>query len=416
MHSRTASHTASLLVFSIVLVASTLAAAQAGQLDPTFGPGGIVTTDFGNGEHAGNSATANAVILQPDGKIVVVGGAPGSNDGFPAAAVARYNTDGSLDTSFGTAGIAIAQGVPPLNSVALQSDGKIVASASGQLEVLVARFNSNGSLDSSFATAGIFTSSFPLFTATGPSRVAIERDGKILLTEGVMLLLSSNGTLDTSFGVAGEAVTVGDFTPALSLLSDAKILAGLFFATGFADGGLVARYNPNGSLDTSFGVNGQMPTIGSANALLLLNTGEFVVGGNLTSSISGPTTGFSLSRYLGVGFADPKFGTRGGVVTPVPNYSNLATSGLGAQSTGDLVILGTASNNQQLPVFALARYTPTGQLDSTFGTAGIAITSFGSDTVVANGLAIQTDDKIVTVGSYSDGFDTGYKLARYLGH
>ena len=78
-----------LLVFSIVLVASTQAAAQAGQLDPTFGTGGIVTTDFGNQINS-DVATANAVTIQPDGKIVVCGGAPGSN-GFPNAAVVRYN-------------------------------------------------------------------------------------------------------------------------------------------------------------------------------------------------------------------------------------------------------------------------------------------------------------------------------------
>jgi len=97
-----------LLVFSIVLVASTQAAAQAGQLDPTFGTGGIVTTDFGNQINS-DVATAAAVTIQSDGKIVVCGGAPGSN-GFPNAAVVRYNPDGSLDKGFGNAGVNVVLG------------------------------------------------------------------------------------------------------------------------------------------------------------------------------------------------------------------------------------------------------------------------------------------------------------------
>jgi len=108
-----------LLGFSTLLIATEQATAQAGRLDPTFGNGGIVTTDCGLQTGSSNAATANAAAIQSDGKIVVVGAAPGSN-GFPIAAVARYNSNGSLDTSFGSSGIVTTSSIEdePFTSVA----------------------------------------------------------------------------------------------------------------------------------------------------------------------------------------------------------------------------------------------------------------------------------------------------------
>jgi hypothetical protein len=160
--------------------------------------------------------------------------------------------------------------------------------------------------------------------------------------------------------------------------------------------------------------------------MVLLNAGrfagEFVVAGNLTSSVSGPVSGFAVSGYKGVGTVDARFGTNGGAVTPVPNFPTMVTSGLGLQSSGDFVTSGTASTSSFSTVFALARYTPAGRLDPTFGTNGIVTTSFpNTSEVTANGLAIQSDDKIVVVGNFITSelhgqFDTGFKVARYLGH
>ena len=95
---RTRLNRVSLLIFPLLLIVSQQAAAQAGHLDPTFGSGGIVTTDFGDQTQSGNVASANAVTIQSDGKIVVCGGIPGSS-GFPVPAVVRYNSNGSLDMS-----------------------------------------------------------------------------------------------------------------------------------------------------------------------------------------------------------------------------------------------------------------------------------------------------------------------------
>jgi uncharacterized delta-60 repeat protein len=413
-----------LLVFSIVLVASTQAAAQAGQLDPTFGTGGIVTTDFGNQINS-DVATANAVTIQPDGKIVVCGGAPGSN-GFPNAAVVRYNPDGSLDNGFGNAGVNVVLGqFEILTAIALQTDGKIVATGAAGEDIDVFRFNSNGTLDSTFGTNGIAS-----FFALGVlnSGIVVQPDGNILVGNGQLLIrFLPTGQLDLTFGSGGSARVAG-FTPtALALLSNGKILvASALISSGFENPGFVTRYNSDGSLDASFGINGQLSVPGPASAMVLLNAGrfagEFVIAGNLTSSVSGPVSGFAVSGYKGVGTVDARFGTNGGAVTPVPNFPTIATSGLGLQSSGDIVTSGTASTSSFSTVFALARYTTAGRLDPTFGTNGIVTTSFANTSeVTANGLAIQSDDKIVAAGNYVTSelhgqFDTGFKLTRYLGH
>lgn len=119
----------------------------------------------------------------------------------------------------------------------------------------------------------------------------------------------------------------------------------------------------------------------------------------------------------------PNFGTNGGNFTSVPSYPTVATSALAVQASGDFVLLGTATQSLQT-AFVLARYTPAGQLDTTFGTSGTVVTTFGGGiqepSISANGLAIQSDNKIVAVGGYSvfvpyHGIDTAFKVIRYLG-
>ena len=157
---------------------------------------------------------------------------------------------------------------------------------------------------------------------------------------------------------------------------------------------------------------------------MLLGSGDFLSGGSLTNNSVLPVGGiaassFAVSRYLGVGSTDASFGTNGGTATSVPSFTAMATSGLAVQPSGDIVTLGTASH-LPLTAFALARYTATGHLDTTFGTNGTVVTSFGVAPVSANGLAIQSDGKIIAVGSYfltvpHGLFDTAFKVIRYLG-
>ncbi len=417
--SRTTWNRASLLLCSILLIASQQAAAQAGHLDPTFGNGGIVTTDFGDQQQTGNMATANAVTIQSDGKIVVVGGIPGPR-GFPAPAVARYNTNGSLDTSFGTSGITSLPSIEdvPFTAVALQTDGGIVAVGVN----IVVRFLSTGVLDSTFGAAGIESLGND-FIGAATQGVVIQPDGKILVADRYLLRFLSNGQFDTSFGTGGTARTAGYPATGLALLPSGKILV----SSSQLASGFISQYDSNGSLDTTFGIGGQLASPGTAVGLLLLGTGDFLAGGSLTNNSIlipfGTPIGFAVSRYLGGGVTDATFGTNGGTVTFVPGYIAVTTSSMAAQPSGDIVTVGTASASG-LTAFALARYTPAGQLDTTFGTNGTVITTFGgginSPSISANGLMVQSDGKIVVVGSYSvfvpyHGVDTAFKILRYLG-
>jgi uncharacterized delta-60 repeat protein len=271
------------LVLSTSLVAPTLAVAQAGQLDPSFGTGGIVTTDFGIQLGQGNIATANAITIQTDGRILVSGGAPTSS-GFPTAAVARYNTDGSLDPRFGSSGIAVTPNVSPFTAIALQTDGKIVAVGGGGITTDVVRYATNESLDPTFGKAGIVAfSGIPGDT----SAVGVEPDGKIVVADRFLLLrFLSDGEPDPTFGSGNGARLAGDSATALALLPNGKILvASALAASDFEASGFVTRYTAKGTLDTSFGINGQFATTGPANAMVPLATGEFLVGGSVISSL-----------------------------------------------------------------------------------------------------------------------------------
>ena len=414
---------AALLIFAALLITSQQAAAQAGHLDPTFGSGGIATTDFGDQTGSSNVASANAVTIQSNGEIVVAGGVP-SRTGFPVPAVARYNTNGSLDPTFGTGGIVSISSIEdvPFTAVTLQSDGKIVTVAGG-FTAYVVRYTSSGVLDSTFGTGGIVTLSFIL----GPSAsgVLVQPDGKILVADGHLSRLLSDGQVDTSFGSGGTARTAGYPATGLALLPNGKILVA---SSVLGTSGFISQYDSNGSLDTTFGIDGQLASPGTANGLVLLGSGDFLAGGSLTNNSVLPVGGiaassFAVSRYLGVGSTDASFGANGGTVTSVPGFTAIATSGLAVQPSGDIVTLGTANQSGQT-AFALARYTAAGQLDTTFGNNGTVVTLFGGSlqvpSVSANGLAIQSDGKIVAVGSYLvsvpyHGYDTAFKLVRYLG-
>ncbi|MGA7219603.1 MAG: delta-60 repeat domain-containing protein [Candidatus Sulfotelmatobacter sp.] len=275
-------------------------------------------------------AIANAVTIQADGRILICGQIPSSSD-FPVAAIARYNTNGSLDTSFGTAGVVTATQLGAgLNAIAVQSDGKIlVAAPPGGAIVLVGRFNSNGTLDSTFGDSGVFTSKAPI-SSSGPSGgIVIQSNGDILVAEGLLLRLLGSGQLDSSFGSGGYATTAGYVPSGLAVLANGKILVSSAILSNPSSGGYVSRYSSNGSLDVSFGINGQLASPGPANGIALLSGGNFLISGSLTSSLTGPTTGFAVSRYLGAGITDSTFATHGGAVAPVPTYTIIMTSGQG---------------------------------------------------------------------------------------
>ena len=411
-----------------LLSSSTVSMAQAGSLDPTFGTGGIVTTPnttTGCGQNVNCS-----VAIQSDGKIVVAGGAVASN-GAPELALARYTTSGKLDSTFGNGGIVVepSNNGGPAFGLAIQTDGKIVTAAPEDFDLAVLRFNTNGTLDTAFGTGG--TAKFRaggLLFAPATGGVALMADGKIVVgVNGVLVRLLTDGQLDSSFGTGGVAQLISGMQ-ALALLSSGKALVASSFT--FNTGG-VSRYNSNGSLDKTFGVVGQSPSFGGVAAPVALSNGKIVVGNTLvsgTSSATGNNTpqGFVLTQYNSDGTIDTTFGTRGAVVTNFPGEGYSAVAALAVQSNGDIVAAGvTEAKNPAFgggpSDFALARYTPNGLLDTTFGKNGRVTTAFGTNggnLAAVSALAIQSDGKIVAVGL--DAFlqfghpNNGFTLARYL--
>src|ERR1019366_3558512 len=212
-------------------------------------------------------------------------------------------------------------------AIALQTDGAIVATGSN----IVVRYLSTGVLDSKFGTGGIVSlgNDFPGEPTTG---VVVQPDGKILVANRYLLRFLADGQFDTSFGTGGTARTAGYPATGLALLPSGKILVASSFS---GTSGFISQYDSNGSLDTTFGIGGQLASPGTAAGLVLLGTGDFLSGGNLTNnSVQAPiytVTGFAVSRYLGVGITDASFGTNGGNVTTVPNSTGVATSGLAVQ-------------------------------------------------------------------------------------
>ncbi len=398
-------------VLALALVTAVLpgaAVAAPGDLDPSFGSSGKVTTDFGG------SDAASAVAIQTDGRIVAAGRS-GSGD----FALARYNVDGSLDPTFGSSGMVMTDfgGSDAASAVAIQPDGRIVtAGRSGSGDFALARYNADGSLDPSFGSGGKVTTDFGGFDlALG---VALQSDGKIVAAgqggssfDFALARYNADGSLDTSFGSGGKVTTdfgVFEAATAVAIQRDGKIVAtGSTFSSGFQQFAL-ARYNADGSLDTSFGSGGIVTTdfgfgSGFGGALAIQSDGKIVAAGRAGSD-------FVVARYNGDCSPDASFGSGGIVTTDFGGLLFDAAFAVALQSNGKIVVAGSALGTSA--DFALARYTTDGNLDASFGSGGKVTTDFGGFDV-ASGVALQADGKIIAAGQGGSGSD--FALARYQG-
>jgi uncharacterized delta-60 repeat protein len=329
-------------------------------LDPTFGGTGSVAQSY----------LPFADAIQPDGKIVIAGTRyNGGGPNYWDFAVSRYNADGSLDTTFGGTGTVYTdlsgQSDQP-HSVVIQADGKIVVGGIGgngpHFFWELARYNTDGSLDPSFGNGGV------VLTNPNPSGyyneiwdLALQPDGKILAA----------GDMDV--GSDGE----------------------------FA----VARYNANGTLDTTFGSGGiaaSNPRVGYSDRAFAVVVqpadGKIILaggsgGGNFDSH-------FAVSRFTPAGVLDPTFGGTGTIVTDIPGSYEEAQDAV-LQPDGKLVVVGYVSPAGVYPTvnnFALVRYNANGSLDTSFGYQGFVITDFGGNDS-AERVALQPDGRIEVVGS-----------------
>jgi uncharacterized delta-60 repeat protein len=389
-----------------------------GSLDTSFSGDGKQTTDFGGNDQA------KAVGVQADGKIVVAG------TGGPGGALARYNPNGSLDTSFSGDGKQTTNFLAA-NAVALQGDGKIIVAGSGGDGFALIRYNPNGSPDTSFSGDGEQTTDFgtSLERATG---VALQGDGKIVavgFTGGIdsdfaLARYNPNGSLDTSFSGDGKQTTdfgSSDQANAVALQGDKIVAVGF---GGFPSDFALARYNPNGSLDTSFSADGKQttsfPGFDQANGVAFQGDGKIVAVGGTGSTDSSGATEFSLARYNPNGTLDTSFSGDGRQTTDFGDFED--ARGVALQTDGKIVVVGRTggcqcSTSPTPDDFALARYNPNGTLDTSFAGDGKQTTTFRAhgldDFDVPTAVALQSDGKIVVAGYSFSGTSYDFALARY---
>jgi uncharacterized delta-60 repeat protein len=343
-----------------------------------------------------------------------------------------WAADGDLDTSFDTDGKRTASfgaSDDVGRAVAIQSDGKIVMAGYSGSDFAVARFNTDGSLDTTFSGDGLQTTDFNARTDIAFG-VAIQNDGKIVVVgfsnsvstgnDFAVARYNTDGTLDTTFDSDGKLTTevvggsgAGDQGRSVVIQSDGKIVVGGVTGGGLNEDFAVVRYSSTGALDTTFDTDGKQTTaIGFGNdgayAVLVQSDGKIIAAGE---SVNGSYTDFAVVRYTSTGALDTTFDSDGKTTTA---FGAREEVGRGAvlQSDGKIVVAGYASNGTNED-FALARYNTNGSLDTSFDTDGKQTTALGSSDDIGQGVTLQSDGKIVLVGDSNNGSNTDFAVARY---
>jgi uncharacterized delta-60 repeat protein len=379
------------------LFTTTATTPRAGSLDTSFGVGGVRLVPFG-----ASAAEAWAIALQPDGKSLVGGYADVT--GARKFALTRLDLNGALDPTFGSGGTVITTFATSdfdiIWGLAVQPDGKIIA-AGGYSAFALARYNADGSLDTTFGSSGTVRTEIGVYPSVAYS-VALQTDGKIIAggqsvqatgVEFTLIRYNSDGSLDLSFGSGGISSTpVAGYRGTIrSILiqPDGKIVAAGYARVSGTYDFAFTRFNPDGSVDTSFGING--------STIISISTGDdtcFSVrlqsdGKIVAAGVAGIGT-FAVVRLTSQGSLDSSFGASGMVTTDFGSQS--AAYGLAVQTDGRLIAAGFAQG------FALARYNTDGSLDTTFGSGGKVTTTAGGLLVGSFTVAIQGDGKIVAAG------------------
>ena len=428
----------------------------AGDLDASFGTGGRVTTSLSSGLDQ-----ANAVAVQPDGKVVAVG--TSGND----FAVVRYNADGSLDTTFSSDGkVSTDIGSTTEDrafAVALQRDGKIVVAgttvvSSAASSFAVVRYTKTGALDSTFGTAGKVTTAVTTkFDEARAVEVQYDSSGDVdkIVVAGhadddfAVVRYTPTGGLDQAasggFGAlssgsrSGFVTTdIGDTEYVAAVAVDSNnniVVAGTTGAIG-GDAVLV-RYDSLGRLSGSFGgdynnddtLDGYVTTdidnegVNALRAMALQPDGKIVVAGDTEPGSTG--IDFAVLRYTSAGALDTTFGTGGKVITPVSaDGAHDRPRGLAVQSDGKIVVAGgtTSTAVGATSDFAVVRYNTDGSLDAGFGTGGkaTAAVTTGNDYGYAMAIArdgLLVDGKIIVVGVTAVSVtNNNFAVASFLAH
>lgn len=427
VHHPSAANTVRLIgaVIGIILavaLAGGLQAFAAGSLDPSFGSGGAVVIPLA----AEQRDFGKWIAVQPDGKTVIAAELGDFSLDTNTVILIRLNLNGTLDNTFGSGGKASTSQIHA-RGIAIQPDGKILVAGptmrSGiQYDFAVARYNSDGDRDASFGTNGV--------AANGigePQSLALEPDGRIIVIGAYFIVrngsdyqlarFNSNGSPDLSFGDGGIVRT--SFTTGLQssdqALSGTLQPDGKIVATGFATciSPASIRYNDSGSVDTLFGLNGTVltPSFGAtASRIVVQQDGRIIVaGGN-----------FVAGRYEANGTPDNTWGDQG-IARGAISYPSAIMYDMGLEPDGKLVMAGSVnlggSNNPGQRAFFLERLNRTGKPDPTFGNNGVVITDFTNGLDEAFGMSIDATRLTATLAGYADEVNGTYvdvAAARYI--
>ena len=331
-----------------------------GSLDHTFNGAGYNLTDFGGADQV------TGLVIQPDGKVVVCGYSAIAGNSYDFSMV-RYKANGIIDSTFdldGKVSTAFSTGIDEANAIALQPDGKIVLTGKAyngtNFDFGVARYNTDGSLDNSFDMDGMVTTTVGTADDFG-NALCIQPDGKILVAgigvisgmdQFIVIRYNTDGSLDNTFDTDGIwNSNVGASATGIFVQPDSQIVVG-----GTNSSYTVARLHPDGSFDNSFDGDGVATILVSAlgaqlNAILLQPDGKIVAAG---AAYNGTDDDFSLARFNSDGSVDSSFDIDGIVITSV-NVHDDRIFAIAQQADGKLVVAGETGNGSN-PDFVLARY------------------------------------------------------------
>lgn len=358
-----------LCTISFLFISKTIFS-QAGMLDPDFGEDGIVTRSIGpyNDE-------ANAMTIQPDGKIIIAGfSSSGTDTDF---ALARFNSDGTIDYSFGVDGYSILNlgyFYEIITDIALQTDGKIIVGGDthndANYDFAIVRFNTNGIIDSTFGVDGIQSVDFG--SEDGIRGIVIQEDDKIIAVGSAL-----NGPM-LDFAVA--RFTANGF-PDNSFDGDGKLLTDL-----------------QGGNDTAFDVEVQAD-------------GKIVVVGQSQNEID-YYDDFAIVRYKTDGTLDSTFNSNGIVIKAISDDYDYATC-VNLQTDQKILAAGRSNSGFSDYDFAVLRINPDGTIDETFNEVGFKVDGKSGDREEANAMTIQQDGKILLGGGVELDSDFDMELLRF---
>jgi uncharacterized delta-60 repeat protein len=374
------------------------------ELDISFNSTGKATVDFTTGDDV-----AYDVLVQPDNKIVAVGTTAASSSPKHFA-LTRFTTNGSLDTSFGDNGRVItvfnaSSAVEGAFAAAIQPDGKIIAAGfvnrftPGEGYFALARYNPDGSLDTTFGNGGKILTSIVQHINEARA-AAVRQDGTIVAAgdyysgnqnfQTLIARYTTNGTLEgTSGDFQGFNFGSENIARAIAIQPDGGFVTGGYFRESFSTnpGAKLVRYEPDGRVDTSFGSSGRVlvssPSISEEfNAVALQPDGRIVAAG-----YSGQD--FLVMRFTMFGLVDTTFGGGTGRVTTPMGAGSQANSVI-VKPNGKILVSGSSGNNS-----AAAYYNTDGSLDTSFSGDGKLVIPFGA----ANGMALDGLGRIVLGGT-----------------